>query len=131
MINLLTVSTVLLRVSAPPRSFALTRYNLCCAVLLAIGVVRLAGLAWELSRTHYQVDFSAYWAAGRLWMAGADPYTGLLRVGGVPFFHSAYLYPPLAAVFFAPFALLPYAAAKLLWTLGQITCLMGSAWLTG
>ncbi len=75
-------------------------------------VAGLAGVVWwVLIRAPYRIDIDVYRMGGRAWLDGAPLYAdGVLfatRAGlDLPF-----TYPPLAAVAFAPFALLSLEAA--------------------
>lgn len=78
-----------------------------------------------LALESFQIDFRAFYLAGKAVLLGLDPY--LNHVGSRPEFYapvnaedyaySAFRYPPLAALLFAPLALLPYTASKLVFTL--------------
>jgi hypothetical protein len=70
-------------------------------------------------------DFSAYYAAGRYWLAGGDPYSAGIwsiekAIGGgqtsrlelLPF-----VGPPLSLLLFAAFGVLPYSIAAITWGL--------------
>jgi hypothetical protein len=78
-----------------------------------------------------QQDLVAYWVAGSVRRLGLDPYLNhaLRAPGAAPwdgsiFHHSRFLYPPLAAELFRPLALLPYRAAKVVFT-----AIVGTAWI--
>jgi len=79
-----------------------------------------------------QQDLVAFWVAGRVRGLGLDPYVNHAVAGTVPpalwdggvFHHSRFLYPPLAAELFRPLALLPYRAAKVVFTVAVV-----GAWL--
>jgi hypothetical protein len=89
--------------------------------IYGLPLVFLAYLALE----SFQIDFRAFFLAGRAVLTGLDPY--LNHVGVRPEFYapinaedsafSAFRYPPLAALVFAPLALLPYGISRLLFTL--------------
>jgi hypothetical protein len=67
-------------------------------------------------------DARAYWAAVRLWINGADPY----RPTG-PFL--PYAYAPWMLPLFAPWALLPWDVAWVVWRVGTILlCLWTVDW---
>lgn len=78
-----------------------------------------------LALESFQIDFRAFYLAGKAVLQGLDPY--LNHVGAYPeyyapinaenFSYSAFRYPPLAAILFAPLALLPYVTSKLLFSL--------------
>jgi hypothetical protein len=79
-------------------------------LLLAAGAIVLARAALYLLRPDRPTDFDQlWWAAGAL-LAGDDPYAAIARGAPYP------LYYPLPAVLVAlPLALLPLAAARVLW----------------
>src|SRR5689334_12741430 len=92
----------------------------------------VAASAWFVAQS-YQQDFAAYWAAGRARYLGLDPYVNYAGRGGdlaypwdglALFRHSRFLYPPLGADLFRPLILLPYVAAK-----GLFTGAMLAAWI--
>lgn len=79
----------------------------------------------------YQIDFRSFYLAGKSVQLGLDPY--LNYVGVRPEFYgpvnaetapfSGFRYPPLAALVFAPLALMEYQTAKALFTLAMIVLL--------
>lgn len=91
------------------------------AVVLAAAAVRLGALAVRFGRESLQVDFSAFYTAGQAARAGVSPYWTApdhdppLWDGVDLYLPSRFLYPPLAASFFAPLTLLGYATAKHVW----------------
>jgi alpha-1,2-mannosyltransferase len=88
---------------------------------LAAASLRLGLLAVRFARESVQADFSAFYTAGQAVRAGRSPYWNEpervppLWDGVSAHRPSRFLYPPLAASFFAPLSLLGYAAAKRLW----------------
>jgi hypothetical protein len=102
--------------AANERSFS--RHGAAAALAL------VASFSGWVATASLQQDFAAYWIAGGARRAGLDPYVN--HVGGplapalwdgvAVYAHSRFLYPPLVAEAFRPFALLPYAAAKALFT---------------
>lgn len=72
----------------------------------------------------YQIDFRPYYVAGKAVLSGLDPYIN--HVNAYPEFYtpvnasrspgSGFLYPPFAALLFAPFALMPYLTAKIVYS---------------
>ena len=90
------------------------------AAIAVAGVVAFAAVAAFGS---LQQDLVAYWVAGSVRRLGLDPYLNHAVRGPAPalwdgsiFHHSRFLYPPLAAELFRPLALLPYRAAKVVFT---------------
>ena len=100
--------------------------------IYGLPVVFLIYLALE----SYQIDFRAFYLAGKAVLLGLDPY--LNHVGTRPEFYapvnaegsasSAFRYPPLAALLFAPLALVPYAVSKVLFSLLMWLLLVGIAY---
>src|SRR5215471_12225679 len=92
-------------------------------VFSAAAVVAVAAAAAWLARSSLQQDFAAYWVAGGARRLGLDPYVNHVGAGGgAPwdgvsvFAHSRFLYAPLIADLLRPWAALPYAAAKALFS---------------
>ncbi len=95
-------------------------------------VTAVAGMAaaWAL-----QQDLSAYWVAGAALRRGLDPYVNHVDAGPAPalwdgvavFRHSRFLYPPLVAELCRLPALLPFRAAKALFTGVSIAAWLGAA----
>jgi hypothetical protein len=90
--------------------------SLCFLFLVVTALVTIL-------RDPYQMDFISYWAAGKLGLQGQAPlaYDVLVhhnvqlqavRVGEIPFG-----YPPAFLLLVAPFALLPYPPAAVLWVI--------------
>jgi hypothetical protein len=73
-------------------------------VLVATSVVSLAAMA--MSRGS---DFQVYWRAGQALLG--DGWTGVYRVSDL----APFKYHPFFALIFAPFALLPETAARIVW----------------
>jgi hypothetical protein len=90
--------------------------RLCLAVILGLlfGVM-LAGLIARGEAAG--ADARAYWAAGRLWLAGGDPYhpTG-------PFM--PYVYTPWMLPLFVPWAAMPWDVAWFVWRAATIVGLL-------
>lgn len=72
----------------------------------------------------YQIDFRPYYVAGKSVLYGLDPYFN--HVNQHPEFYtpvnastsptSGWIYPPFASLLFVPLALLPYATAKVVYS---------------
>jgi hypothetical protein len=103
-----------------------------CRYLPGAAIALVAGFAGWVTTSSLQQDFAAYWVAGTARRLGLDPYVN--QVGGVAapnlwdgvavFAHSRFLYPPVVAEVFRPFALLPYPLAK-----AVFTALMVGSWI--
>ena len=90
----------------------------------------MAALAWAgwrlLGHTPYRIDIDVYRMGGRAWLDGRPLYADgtIFRTRGGP--DLPFTYPPLAAVAFAPFALLSLAAASVAITLSTLVLLIAS-----
>ncbi|MBX7431658.1 glycosyltransferase 87 family protein [Mycobacterium sp. Y57] len=93
-------------------------------------LLTLAGLAWAawrlLGHTPYRIDIDVYRMGGQAWLDGRPLYAdgAMFHTRGgldLPF-----TYPPLAAVAFAPFALLPLEGASVAITLTTLILLLVS-----
>lgn len=88
-------------------------------MMILLGVAAGVVLAGLLARGETAgADTRAYWAAGRLWLSGGDPYhpTG-------PFM--PYVYSPWMLPFFVPWSILPWDVAWFAWRGATI---IGLAW---
>jgi hypothetical protein len=100
-----------------------TALGLAAATLFAVSAIRLGGFGLRFGKESVQADFAAFYTAGEAVRAGLSPYRTLAdRVppiwdGVDEFQHSRFLYPPLVAWLFAPFASVGYHASKQLWML--------------
>lgn len=83
-----------------------------------------------------QLDFSAYVSAAEAVRFGLDPYrthpdhVPPVWDGKSQYTHSRFLYPPPVADLFLPFALVPYALAKWVFTASSLAALVASMLLT-
>jgi hypothetical protein len=98
----------------------------------AIAVVACAA-GW-LATVSLQQDFAAFWVAGAARRGGVDPYVNGLGAstpelwdGVAVFAHSRFLHPPIVAELFRPFAALPYAVAKLVFTVLAVAAWVGAS----
>jgi alpha-1,2-mannosyltransferase len=100
-------------------SLAIRRIGSKSGIRLLVGLVvlDLAVIAWSLvsfrngiSADVYRVDLDVYRLGTGVWWRGGDLYGQLpeLQGGG----HLPFIYPPIAAVALAPFALVPYGLAS-------------------
>jgi hypothetical protein len=103
------------------------------AAVAAVAATCAAGAAaaWFVVRS-LQQDFAAYFIAATARRLGLDTYVNQVGSANAPtlwdgvalFRHSRFLYPPLVADLFRPFAALPYPTAK-----GLFTAAMLGAWI--
>jgi hypothetical protein len=93
------------------------RRLLAMAILIVVGGIMAAGIVARGDPAG--ADARAYWAAVRIWLNGGDPYhpTG-------PFL--PYVYAPWMLPLFAPWALLPWDVAWVVWRGSSIILLLWS-----
>lgn len=90
-------------------------------ILLMISFFRITSFIDFTSNASLQMDFTAYYTAGKVLLSGADIYENqienswLLWDGVAVFNHSRFLYPPLTALVFSLFSYFGYSAAKYFW----------------
>ena len=98
-----------------------------------IQLLTAAGLVWVgwrlLAHTPYRIDIDVYRMGGQAWLDGRPLYAD-----GVLFTTEAgldlpFTYPPLAAVVFAPFALVPLPVASAIITSITLVLLVVSTWI--
>ncbi|MDH4316783.1 MAG: DUF2029 domain-containing protein [Desulfobulbaceae bacterium] len=110
--------------------------GLILGAILLLASLRLITFAIAFSVESLQMDFSAFYTAGESLNYQLSPYINhIIREprlwdGVDNYTHSRFLYPPLVAVLFQPFAAIPYIWAKSLWTLISLSALVGSLYLT-
>jgi alpha-1,2-mannosyltransferase len=85
---------------------------------LAVGVCVVASVVLPMLWQHSLVDLKVYRLGGRALLDDAAALYDV-RLAGLPF-----TYPPFAAVVMVPFALLPWAVAVSVWTLGTFVSLI-------
>lgn len=99
---------------------------LCCGPLLA-------ARAWLMALKLPPNDFIIYWASGKLFLAGENPWSpsatlALEREHGWPGDQPLIMFsPPWALPFVAPFSRIPFEVAHLLWFALSITLTWASA----
>ncbi len=90
-------------------------------LVVLLGVVAGVMLAGLIARGEAAgADARAYWAAGRLWMTGGDPYhpTGP---------YMPYVYAPWMLPLFVPWSMLPWDVAWFVWRGATVIALLWSA----
>lgn len=70
----------------------------------------------------YKVDFDVYRTGGQRFLSGHPLYDGVLTLQGN--FHMPFTYPPIAAVLFAPWSLLPLWLGAMTVTAISVGCLL-------
>ena len=103
------------------RALARPRWHLALEVWAA--VVLLAALWQILGKLHvYQWDVGVYWWGGRAFASGVSPYGPIPRQP--EYLH--FVYPPLMAAVFSPFAVLNVSATKVLWFTLKVIAFIGT-----
>ncbi|WP_238845801.1 glycosyltransferase 87 family protein [Nocardia terpenica] len=85
-----------------------------------------AAVSYAAKLWHGYIDLQVYRNGARVWLDGGDLYGPMPEVFGIGL---PFTYPPLAALFFAPLALMPLAVAELLVLAGSMACLVVALWL--
>jgi hypothetical protein len=87
-------------------------------------VIFIAGDAWDWHTVpRSPVDFHIFWTAGRHYLHRQTPYGRSLS--------EAFVYPPPAALFFAPLGALPYHVAAGVFLVLSLAAVVGALWLLG
>jgi alpha-1,2-mannosyltransferase len=96
--------------------------------LLTVAALLWAG--WRLlGHTPYRIDIDVYRLGGRAWLDGKPLYSDGVLFSTKAGLDLPFTYPPLAAMTFAPFALLPLPVASAAITLTTLVLLLVSTWL--
>lgn len=99
----------------PEKQFILTRYDFAAFVLFIVASASLAWMAYSFGG----VDFGVYYAAGRMLLAGGNPYDYSQLAGEIVSstgeLNNPFYYAPWFAWAISPLALLPYEAARVCW----------------
>lgn len=97
-------------------------------LILAISFYRTVSYTVLFSEQSIQMDFTAYYAAGKSLNNGLSPYVNHILTrwdlwdGIASFKHSRFLYPPLVANLFRPIASIQYINAKYIWNFFNLLC---------
>lgn len=97
-------------------------------LILTISLFRTVNYTVIFSEQSIQMDFTAYYAAGKSLNNNLSPYVNHILTrwdlwdGIAAFKHSRFLYPPLVASLFQPLASLPYISAKYIWNFFNLIC---------
>jgi glycosyl transferase family 87 len=99
----------------------------CYAALLVV-----ACIAHVVAAGHDGSDFWTFWRSGRDVLHGRSPYPSLASLpadAGRTF--APFVYPPVAALWMAPLAVLPFAAANVVFVIVNLAAIGGALWLLG
>ena len=89
----------------------------------------LAAGWWLLAHVPYRIDIDVYRMGGRAWLDDQPLYAATSLFHTRAGINLPFTYPPLAAIFFAPFAWLPLPAAGVAITVLTLVLLVVSVWL--
>lgn len=95
--------------------------TLILSIILIISFYRIINYTILFSSQSLQMDFTAYYTAGKSLNNNLNPYVNYILEkwemwdGVATLKHSRFLYPPLVANLFQPLATLPYIKAKYIW----------------
>jgi len=92
-------------------------------IALVIFLAAAAIASYQVHLRHELTDFGVCYQAGGRFLAGESIYRSSDG-------HLQFKYAPLAAMFYAPWAALPWNTAKILWFLLMLGCLSGILFLT-
>jgi len=98
------------------------------SLILVLSVFRIVNYTILFSEQSLQMDFTAYYAAGKSLNNGLSPYINHITTrwdlwdGVASFKHSRFLYPPLVANMFQPIATLTFIKAKYIWNFFNLLC---------
>ena len=97
-------------------------------MVAAVVIIRLLSIVVIFDRHYLDPDFSDFYTAGQAANAGLSIYVNNIFHhppiwdGATLLTRSGFLYPPLASIFFRPLAMLPYLAAKFIWSIITLAC---------
>lgn len=97
-------------------------------LILSVSIYRIVNYTILFSEQSIQMDFTAYYAAGKAMNNNLSPYVNYVKTrwdlwdGIAVFKHSRFLYPPLVASLFRPLASVPYINAKYFWNFFNLFC---------
>jgi len=106
-------------------------FRLCCALLVAVLFFAVAKHSAG-SVDCKNADFIAYWLAGKMIIAGENPYSpdqwlaAVKSIGSAWTLNSSFVYPLTTAMLFAPLGLLSPSEAYFLWILLTQSFLLAS-----
>jgi alpha-1,2-mannosyltransferase len=98
------------------------RWLIAAIALFAVSVLVSLLVHWW----HGYIDLQVYRNGARVWLDGGDLYGPMPPVEGIGL---PFTYPPLAALFFAPLALMPLVLAEVLVVVTSVASLGISLWL--
>jgi hypothetical protein len=100
------------------------------ALIFVISLYRVVHYTILFSEQSIQMDFTAYYTAGKTLNNNLSPYVNYIFTrwdlwdGVATYKHSRFLYPPLVANLFQPLASLSYINAKYIWNFFNLFCFL-------
>ncbi|WP_460722461.1 glycosyltransferase 87 family protein [Nocardia heshunensis] len=95
-------------------------------LVLAVALFAVSAVISYVTKWHGYIDLRVYRNGARAWLDGRDLYGPMPAVYGIGL---PFTYPPLAALFFAPLALMPLAVAEWAVLLVSLASLAVTLWL--
>ncbi|MFE3189018.1 glycosyltransferase 87 family protein [Nocardia sp. NPDC059240] len=95
-------------------------------LMLAVALFAVSAVISYVTKWHGYIDLRVYRNGARAWLDGRDLYGPMPAVYGIGL---PFTYPPLAALFFAPLALMPLAVAEWAVLLVSLASLAVTLWL--
>ncbi|AYF78733.1 DUF2029 domain-containing protein [Nocardia yunnanensis] len=95
-------------------------------LVLAVALFAVSAVISYVTKWHGYIDLQVYRNGARAWLDGKDLYGPMPAVYGIGL---PFTYPPLAALFFAPLALMPLAVAEWAVLLVSLASLGLTLWL--
>lgn len=117
-------ATVPLRSATARERFPAGLLAAAIAVAAAVAAIVVAGLALRDTIVILGDDFEVFHAGGSAVLNGVSPFDVVSSAGFL------FIYPPFAAILFAPLGLLHVDAAFAVWTFASVLALEASIWLT-
>ncbi|MGK8487556.1 glycosyltransferase 87 family protein [Nocardia asiatica] len=109
-------------VASPNRWAPQVRWLIAAIALFAVSALVSLLVHWW----HGYIDLQVYRNGARVWLDGGDLYGPMPPVEGIGL---PFTYPPLAALFFAPLAMMPLLLAEVLVVVTSVASLGISLWL--
>jgi alpha-1,2-mannosyltransferase len=122
-VRVLARSELRLAVAKRPTPIIATALIASCALTIWI----VSRYPWSSGSTlaGYRVDLDVYQLGARRWLDGKNLFAPIIPAHGHPL---PFLYPPVSAILFAPFALQPFALASIELTLLSVAALGAVLW---
>jgi hypothetical protein len=118
-----------LREPAAPRAQVVVVRGLELLVFVGLPLANAVLFCFFIVRAHGLFDFRTFWQAGHDVLAGRSPYPADLPTHASSATFRPFVYPAPAAVFMAPFAMLPWLVAEGVWMVLGVAAIFVTLWL--